>query len=641
MRLAHRLVFAFALFTALALPSRAAAAWTRVTSAHFVFVGDASEREMRDMARRLEVFRDVVGRVFSARATASSVPTTVLVFRDRKSFDPYKPVFQGKPVAIAGLFAGREDANYIAIDAEQDTEAYGVVFHEYAHFLVGNAAGSVPTWLNEGLAQVYQTFELRDGGRSAFLGLLDTNALRVLQTTRTLMPVTELAAVTSSSPLYNEGDRRGLFYAQSWALVHYLSFGAPARAGQLRRYLTSLDEGGAPADAFADAFGDPRQLDKELRDYLAQYAIASIKVVFDQKVVAAALPPAELVSDAEMNGYLGDLLASIRRDDAARELLTRTLASAPDTPRALMALGTMEMRASNDAAAFPLLERAAALAPSSSSIQAAYGRALTRRADKGGADEEAVYRKARTVLARALELDPANPSTIITLAEVEMGLADAPEHAVLLVRRAMEAAPGREEYRLMLGQALAMSGDFRRARTELASLAARAVRMDIRDAATTALERVTAAETMARREAQRIAERKYAADTDAPVPPSADDAPRRADYPQGTFEPTLRSVQAGEARVLGTFAAVDCRPGVIVLQIDTASGPLRAAVKTFDEVEFLTYRPDSPTSVPCGAQRPAYRVLATYRTDRALPPAAGTANRAVAIELLPDGFAPK
>ncbi len=625
----------------LGTPSRAVAAWTRLSSAHFVFVGDASEREMRDMARRLEAFRDVVGRVFSERATASSVPTTVLVFRDRKSFEPYKPIYQGKPLAIAGLFAGREDANYIAIDAEQDTEAYGVVFHEYAHFLVGNAAGSVPTWLNEGLAQVYQTFELRDGGRSAFLGLLDTNAVRVLQTARTLMPVTELAAVTSDSPLYNEGDRRGLFYAQSWALVHYLSYGAPARTGQLRRYLASLANGDEPADAFATAFGDPRLLDKELRDYLSQYTIASIKVSFDQKVVAAPLAPAEPVSEADVNGYLGDLLASIKRDDAARELLTRTLAAAPDSPRALMALGMMEMRASNDAAASPLLERAAALAPGAPSIQAAYGRVLTRRADKGGADEDEVYRKARTVLARSLELDPANPSTLVTLAEVEMGLADAPERAVSLVRRAMDAAPGREEYRLMLGQALAMSGDFRGGRSELAALAARGARADIRDAAKAALDRVTAAETVARREAERMAARQYAADTGAGVAPSADEAPRRPDAPQGTFEPTLRPVQAGEARVLGTFATVDCRPGVIVLQIDTASGPLRAAVKTFDEVEFLTYRPDSPTAVPCGAQRPAYRVLATYRTDKALPPAAGTANRAVAIELLPDSYAPK
>ncbi len=104
--------------------------------------------------------------------------------------------------------------------------------------------------------------------------------------------------------------------------------------------------------------------------------------------------------------------------------------------------------------------------------------------------------------------------------------------------------------------------------------------------------------------------------------------------------PTLRPLQAGESQVLGTFSAVDCRQGAIVLQIDAAAGPMRLAVKTFDEVEFLTYRPDSPTAVPCGPQRPSYRVLATFRVDAAPLPGANTANHAVAIELLPDGYTP-
>ncbi len=77
-----------------------------------------------------------------------------------------------------------------------------------------------------------------------------------------------------------------------------------------------------------------------------------------------------------------------------------------------------------------------------------------------------------------------------------------------------------------------------------------------------------------------------------------------------------------------------------MLQIDATAGPVRLAVKTFDEVEFLTYRPDSPTSVPCGNQRPSYRVLATFRVEPAPLAGANTPNRAVAIELLPDGYTP-
>jgi hypothetical protein len=119
------------------------------------------------------------------------------------------------------------------------------------------------------------------------------------------------------------------------------------------------------------------------------------------------------------------------------------------------------------------------------------------------------------------------------------------------------------------------------------------------------------------------------------APPRAD-APREL-LPQGAFIPTLRSVQEGETRVLGTFSTVECRPGSIVLQVDTDGGPVRLAVKSLEDVDFLTYRQDSPGSIACGAQRPAFRVLATFRSDAPIA-GAGTPNRAVAIELLPDGF---
>ena len=105
--------------------------------------------------------------------------------------------------------------------------------------------------------------------------------------------------------------------------------------------------------------------------------------------------------------------------------------------------------------------------------------------------------------------------------------------------------------------------------------------------------------------------------------------------------PALRPVLAGETRVLGAFSIVECAQGSIVLQIDGENGAVRIAAARFEDIEFLTYRQDTPGSVSCGPQRPAYRALATFRTDG--PPIAGvnTPNRAVAIELLPDGYVPR
>lgn len=615
----------------MAAPVSAFAKWTRLTSDHFTFVGDAPERDIRLIAQQLEQFREVVSKVISVDTTHSPVPTVVVVFENDRSFSPFKPVFQGRPIGVAGYFVGSEDGNYIAVNAEQEADAYGIIFHEYAHFMVGSTVGDVPIWASEGLAELYQTFELTNGGRTANIGKPSRENLELLQAASTLMPVGELMAVQRDSPLYNEGDRRSLFYAESWALVHYLTFGSTSRAGQLKNYLTSVADGTPAADAFSRAFGDAAALDRELRQYVRAYQFRALRVEFEERISASRLTPARVLEDEEAAGYLGDMMARVNRADDARTYLTGILQAHPSAAKPLSALGLIELRAGNEEAAFPLLERAATLAPADATIQAAYGRALTRRADRGLADEDELYRKARTVLARALEIEPDNVSTLVTLAEVEMGSGANTARAVQLMQRVVQAAPSREEYRLVMAQAMAVNGDYKGATAYLNTLATRTVRSDVRDAARKAIVRVADAEAAARRLAASADARR-----NAPPPP---DAPRET-AEQGGFIPTLRAVEPGESRVLGTFSTVDCLRGAIVLQVDAVSGPVRLAIKGFDEVEFLSYRQDSPTSIACGVQKPAYRVLATFRTGTALA-GTNTTNRAVAIELLPDGYTPQ
>jgi len=620
-----------------ARPSAALAKWTRLTSDHFLFVGEVSERQMRGIAVRLEQFREVVGRVVSEDVTQSPVPTVVVVFQDDRSFVPFKPMFQGKPVALAGYFVGMEDVNYIAVNAEQEALAYGLIFHEYAHFLTGNAVAATPVWVSEGLAELYQTFEITNGGRTAMIGRPSRQNLELLQT-NSMLPVRDLIAVTHDSSLYNEGNRRGMFYAESWALVHYLTFGGPARAGQLKKYLGAIGDG-VPADqAFDDVFGDPAVLDGELQRYVRSVAFNVLRLEFDEKTASGSASRALPITDADAAGYLADLLARLERPDDARAFIARALETTPDNARVLTALGLFELRARNNAAAFPLLEKAATLSPGDAGVQSAYGRALTLRADQGATDEDLLYAKARTVLSRALEIEPDNVSTMVTLAEVEMASGANPARAVVLMERAVTVSPGRDEYRLLLAQALAVNGDYRRASEYLRVLVARGSRPEIREGARQALTRVAEASNAASAAALSAAAAPTNDRRVDTAPPPAD-APRES-LPQGAFIPTLRSVQEGETRVLGTFSAVECRPGSIVLQIDTDGGPVRLAVKSLEDVDFLTYRQDSPGSIACGAQRPAFRVLATFRNDAPIA-GASTPSRAVAIELLPDGFALK
>lgn len=644
----------------LAVSTDAWAKWTRLSSEHFVFVGDASERSMRNIAQRLEQFRDVAGRVLSDGIVMSPVPTVVVVFENAKSLEAFTPLFQGRPVRVAGYFVGMEDANVMAVNAEQDTDAYGVIFHEYAHFLSGNAYGPTPPWVSEGLAELYETFQV-DGERSAMIGRPSGPNLALLQGVSTLIPVADLIAVGHDSPMYNEGNRRGVFYAESWALVHYLSFGSKERQGQLRAYLIAIRDGIPPAEAFAHAFGaDTTALDRELRRYIQAFAFNALRFQFDEKLVAITATPTQALPDADVSGYLGDLLARLNRTDDARAYLKKAIDANAGAARAIGALGLLELRAGNEAVALPLLDKAASLAPDEGTLLAAYGRVLARLADRGRGDADELYEKAHGVLTRALQRQPENAPAMVSLAEVEMGRGVDTARAVTLMQAAIKAAPGREEYRLMLAQALAVNGDYQGASTILGMLVARGSRQDVRDAARQALGRVATARNQASRlratvSADNVPETTASsrtadgsatdarasagagASTGADGRPSPATSPRPT-MPQGVYLPALRSLGAGETRVQGTFTAIECRQGSIVLQIDTPSGPVRMAARAFPEVEFITYRDLAPTNVACGAQRPALPVLATFRAEDAPIAGANTPNTAVALELVPDGF---
>jgi len=99
----------------------------------------------------------------------------------------------------------------------------------------------------------------------------------------------------------------------------------------------------------------------------------------------------------------------------------------------------------------------------------------------------------------------------------------------------------------------------------------------------------------------------------------------------------LRPVEAGEQRVLGTFEAVDCVNGAVVLRVAIDGRVLALQTKQLADVDFISYRSSMPSEVNCGPQKTRDRVYATYRPGGTT---AGIDGQAVAIEVLPDDFVP-
>jgi hypothetical protein len=281
------------------LPATAWADWTRMRTANFLFIAETTDRQLRETARKLEQFREVMLRALPNASAVSPVPTVVILFRQDRSFSPFKPQFEGRNTDVAGYFLGHEDVNYLVVNIENGELGFSTVFHEYSHFLIGNTLGHVPVWVSEGLAQFYESFEERDSGRIAVIGMPIGDHIAVLRQS-TPIPIRDLIAVDSQSPIYNEGNRRGLFYAQSWALMHYLYLGSnQERTPQLHEYLTQIRAGAAPDGAFRKAFGDTSILDKELRGYVNQVTMTFMRMTSDSKVETAIPQRGDKIDDLE------------------------------------------------------------------------------------------------------------------------------------------------------------------------------------------------------------------------------------------------------------------------------------------------------------------------------------------------------
>jgi tetratricopeptide (TPR) repeat protein len=611
-----------------AAPSR----FTRLRTPNFVLIGENGERPLRRVAERMEQFREVFGRVFPSTKQAMPAPIIVHVFGSKREYQPFMPLFNGKRVDVGGYFQQTDGAYYITLSTEAGEYAYPTIFHEYVHLLVGNALADVPVWFNEGLAEYYSTYEM-SGDRQAILGRVKEE--HVLDLRERFIPLTELLAVTHASPLYNEGSRRGVFYAESWAMVHYLLVGNPKRKGQLATYLEKYADGMASAQAVREAFGvSEADLEKELRQYVQQQAYTSMRYTFENKVAIDKDWTVDQPSDADGQAAYADLLLALRRPEDAAARAEAALKLTPDHARAQAVLGRVRAADGQADAARTLLEQAVKTAGETDYLPAYYQARLLLRSEGQHAPtvtpESA--RQAVALLARVTTLQPSFADAH-GLAAYAWLVADNANASMAAAATAFKLSQ-RHEYALLHARARVFLRDAN-VRPALDALVARGSSDWVRREAKELID------FLARVEAADAARKALAAG--GPAPPSrssaSPDVPGMPGGGGGTRRaiPVFRPLGAGEVREIGMFEAVDCPRDGIVFKVRLPSRAIRVSTKAFDQVEFLTYRSEPPGQVACGARKPPERIYLTYREAGG---AAGTDGVAVAIELLPDDFEP-
>jgi tetratricopeptide (TPR) repeat protein len=639
-------VFFAALFFTLATQGTVLAKdnWMSVRSKNFFLVGNASEKDIRQVANRLEQFRQIFALVFPKANFTSPVPTTVIVFKSDRSYKPFKP----NP-NVAGYFQPGEDVNYITLTSERysDDNPFAVIFHEYTHLLIENTMGhTVPLWFNEGLAEFYSTFNVTDENRKVILGDLVRNHVLYLRENK-LLPLQTLFAVDYRSPYYNEGNKMNIFYAESWMLVHFLIQGnEKRRVPQLGKFLDLISSNVAIRDAFQQAFQTSFEaFEKEFKAYIQGSKYMGTAVTFEKKLDFDSQMQSAPISEAEAQAYLGDLLLHTNRLNDAETRLQQSLSLTPDLPLAETSLGMVRVRQGKFDEAKQHLQKAVAANSQNYLAHYYYAFALSRV----GMNEYQVVSSyppnaaetMRAELRKAIELKPDFSESYSLLAFVNLVTGEDLDQSIDLLKHALSLSRSDQQVLFMLAQLYMRKQDFAGARQLLQPIASNSPDPRLRAHAQSMLDGLTRMEEqMARYKAM---EREGGSSADAVprlVRRTGNGAPEEAGQP-ADLDPAamlgeaLRKPHEGETRIQGMLVALECNARGITFQVRTVDRVLKLHTDNFERMDIKAFTPDVGGEISCGPRKPENPVVITYVPARDTRKVDG---EAAALEFVPKNF---
>lgn len=452
---------AFVLFLIFPAQSFAKDEWINVRSKNFFLIGNASDKDMRLVATKLEQFRETFRLIFGRAKFNTSVQTNVVVFKDDSSYNPFRPkLADGKPdEEIAGYFQPGDDLNYITLSITANLEdSYGTIFHEYVHFMVDTNFGrsNVPPWFHEGLAEYYQTFKI-EKDQKVMLGDIQSGHLRLLQMSQ-LIPLKTFFEIDNYSLHQNGNHSRSIFYAQAWALIHYLIQGNKgANTDGMNKFLQLVTSGIEPEKAFQQAFQmDYATMETALRKYVEQKKFQTSIITFKNKLIFDTEMTTVPLTEAEANAYLGDLLYHTHEFENAEPYLQKALALDPNSTMANTSLGLVKMRDRKFDEAKKYLEKAISGNQKNHFVYYNYAYILSREnMDEFGYVAKfspELVKKMREALQKAIVIKPDFTESYRMLAFINLVNNENLDESIAFLKKGLEIQPGKQEYSMLLAQ---------------------------------------------------------------------------------------------------------------------------------------------------------------------------------------------
>jgi tetratricopeptide (TPR) repeat protein len=606
-------VLVFLVFVAVSATSLLGAkheTWFEVRSPNFIVVSNAGEKQARKTAIRFEQIRAVFRRSLDVASKHESPVITILAVKDEDSMKSLLPEYWGKNRAHpAGIFLDNMNQYFAAVELDAPgSNPYDTIYHEYYHSLTTPYYPNLPVWVSEGLAEFYGNTQISDS--EVGMGRPDPDLIAELKQGG-LMPLDVLFKVDHNSPYYNEKNKISVFYAESWALTHYLMVADKAsHRPTLQAYLNALSQGATQEQAAAQTFGDLKKLQAALFAYIGNAAFYYIKAPPSPEIAAGDLQVHEL-SDAEVAAYRGGFAAVRGQTQEAITILEQAVKFDPKLALGYQYLGFAEFQENKRAEALADFTRAIDLNPKNALTRFLRAYLASTQGVSIGNDAQ-MEDDLRTAIAVSPEFAPPYGVLAVYLATKGENL---PE-ALKLAQKAQTLEPGNAAYQFDVAQVLVRMNRFEEART---------FALHARASATDPAQRAQADQFLAY-----LQQEKQFAAGDSESPESAT-APRPSGTSSATTSATSSSPNTGDAahtqpageavksgnlrEATGMVTKLSCMGG-LKFEMATDAGPLTLHISPGANFQIrLATKPSGPFN-PCTAIQ-GQRVKVEYQPDDA------------------------
>lgn len=567
--------------------------WVEARSPNFIVVTNGGASQARNTAIQFEQIRALFRQSFDFAKDQPTPVITVLAAKDENTLRALLPEYWATKghTHPAGIFL---DGTYqlqvaVQLSGEGDNPLQPI-YHEYYHSLTIPYFPGLPVWISEGLADFYGNSKVVD--KTASLGMPDAGLIELLRE-QPMISLQALFRVDQASSYYNEGSKATIFYAESWALIHYLMMGDHnAHRPQLVAYLDALSHGTSQDEAAARAFGDLGKLQKALQSYVSNSSFYEMRTPAPAKLADGDVKIRAL-TEAESAAYRGGFLALHQQFSDAEALLQEAARTDPKLALARQNLAVLYYEQHKIREARDALDAAIELMPQNALTLFLRANLSTRNGDSGLSDSQ-IDSDLHTAIAADSNFAPPYALLASRLAGTGQNLPEAFE----LAKKSVELEPGVGSYQFVLAQVLARAHKFDQAQLVANRLAA--IALDPRS-------KENAAELLDYVQKLKEAEATYGGRALSFQPSTNVQVDSKEESPKGSAESDDEETEEpenpakdGKSRVDGTITDVQCKVQDMVITLSTPGGSIKLHTPDNTKVDYISDVPlKSEVFWPC------------------------------------------